>query len=77
MEGADGYLKIPMFGFTESLNILGFGGYHTSGCGRAYAGKRYSLATFRRRKKSMEMDWTKRSIKSVEDIIEHYYKNKI
>ena len=73
MQQADGFLKIPMEGFTESLNIS------------VSAAIILQDITTRLRKSSIDwqlspeeivhhrIDWSKKSIRSIEDILSRYY----
>lgn len=73
MQQADGFLKIPMEGFTESLNIS------------VSAAIILQDITTRLRKSTIDwqlspeeivhhrIDWSKKSIRSIEDILSRYY----
>ncbi|MFT4830978.1 MAG: tRNA (guanosine-2'-O-)-methyltransferase [Psychroserpens sp.] len=72
MKNADGFLKIPMVGFTESLNIS---------VSAAIILQRLTLNLRRsellwqlsdEEKKEKMLDWTKKSIKSIDDILGRY-----
>lgn len=74
---ADGFLKIPMYGFTESLNIS------------VSAAIILQLLVAKLRKTEVNwqlteeeqllkrLDWTKKTVKSIDQIIERYEKQKI
>ena len=73
LDNADGFLKIPMMGFTESLNIS------------VSAAIILQELTFRLRKSKIpwqlskeehfeiQMEWTKKSVTSIEGILARYY----
>ncbi len=72
MERADGFLKIPMAGFTESLNISVSAAIILE---RLTSRLRltdlpWELSTPEKVEK--QLDWTKKSIKSIEDILARY-----
>ncbi len=70
---ADGFLTIPMFGFTESLNIsVSVAIILQTMVSRLHeSGIDWQLAEEEQRK--IILDWTKKSIKSVDKIIERFY----
>lgn len=72
---ADGSLKIPMYGFTESLNIS----VSVAIILQTVVAKLKETNMYWKLSKDEQMevlyDWTKKSIKSVDKIIERYYKN--
>lgn len=72
LEQADSYLKIPMWGFSESLNIsvsVAIILYHLT-----LQLKNSNLPWHLSEREIMEkrLDWTKKSIKSIDKIIERY-----
>lgn len=73
MEAADGFLKIPMYGFTESLNIS----VSAAIILQSVVAKLKQSATDWRlseeEKLQIELEWMKKTIKSSEEIIERYY----
>lgn len=73
MEAADGFLKIPMYGFTESLNIS----VSAAIILQSVVSKLKQSATDWRlseeEKLQIEMEWMKKTIKSSEEIIGRYY----
>ncbi|MFX0556768.1 TrmH family RNA methyltransferase [Maribacter sp. CXY002] len=75
MQQADAYLKIPMVGFTESLNISVSAAIIlqqlTAQLKRS--GLNWSLSPEEVVEK--RLDWTKKSIKSIDDILDRYYKS--
>jgi len=72
MQNADGYLTIPMSGFTESLNISVAAAICI--CQLTTALRKSSLPWNLTEKEVLEkrLDWTKKSIKDVEGIIRRY-----
>ncbi|MBT8274803.1 MAG: RNA methyltransferase [Bacteroidia bacterium] len=76
LDGADGFLKIPMYGFTESLNISVSAAIVLQEVVTRMRQQNIDWRLTEEEKRKLEMEWTKRSIKSVEAIIDHYYKNK-
>jgi tRNA (guanosine-2'-O-)-methyltransferase len=77
LEDADGFLKIPMYGFTESLNISVSAAIILQDVVSRMRQEGVSWQLSEEEIKQLEMEWTQRTIKSVEEIIDHYYKNKI
>ena len=73
MQEADGFLKIPMVGFTESLNISVSAAIilqHLSSKLKKQ-GMPWQLSDSEKLEK--RLDWTKKSIKSLDDILSRYY----
>lgn len=77
LENADGFLKIPMYGFTESLNISVSAAIILQDVVTRMRRINIDWRLSDEEIRQLEMDWTQRSIKSVKEIIEHYYNNKI
>ncbi|UGU16342.1 RNA methyltransferase [Sinomicrobium kalidii] len=73
MDQADGFLKIPMAGFTESLNISVSAAIilHTLTGKLKKSGIPWQLSEEEMLEK--RMDWSRKSIKSVEEILRRYY----
>lgn len=73
MDQADGFLKIPMAGFTESLNISVSAAVilHTLTGKLKKSGIPWQLSEEEMLEK--RMDWSRKSIKSVEEILRRYY----
>ncbi|WP_066225120.1 TrmH family RNA methyltransferase [Formosa haliotis] len=75
LEEADCFLKIPMVGFTESLNISVSAAiilqHVTTKLKRTDINWRLS----EEEQLEKRMDWIKKSIKSYDDIVAHYYKD--
>ncbi|MCQ0111947.1 TrmH family RNA methyltransferase [Zhouia amylolytica] len=73
MNGADGFLKIPMVGFTESLNISVSAAIILQYLTRKL---RQSEIAWRLTEEEMlekRIDWSKKSIRSIDDILKRYY----
>ncbi len=73
MQEADGFLKIPMVGFTESLNISVSAAIilqHLSSKLKKQ-GVPWQLSEVEKLEK--RLDWTKKSIKSIDDILSRFY----
>ena len=73
MQQADGFLKIPMVGFTESLNISVSAAIilqHLSSKLKKQ-GLPWQLSEVEKLEK--RLDWTKKSIKSIDDILNRFY----
>ena len=73
MKEADGFLKIPMVGFTDSLNISVSAAIilqHLSSKLKKQ-GMPWQLSDSEKLEK--RLDWTKKSIKSLDDILSRYY----
>ncbi|CAL2079166.1 RNA methyltransferase [Tenacibaculum sp. 190524A02b] len=76
-EHADGFLKIPMVGFTESLNISVAAAIIlqdvTSKIKQADMNIAWQLTP--KEKEVIYMEWIQKTIKNVDKIIEHFHKN--
>ncbi len=72
MEEADGCLKIPMFGFTESLNISVSVAIVLHDVVTRLRKSEVAWGLSESEKRALEMEWTMKSIKSVDAIIERY-----
>ncbi len=73
MQEADSFLKIPMVGFTESLNISVSAAIilqHLSSKLKKQ-GLPWQLSEVEKLEK--RLDWTKKSIKSIDDILSRFY----
>ncbi|MCW5521198.1 RNA methyltransferase [Aureitalea sp. L0-47] len=77
MNRADGYLKIPMYGFTESLNISVSAAIILQDVVGRMRQSDISWELSEDEKMELELEWTKRSIKSVDQIISRYFEGKI
>ena len=76
LEAADGYLKIPMYGFTESLNISVSAAIILQSVVTRLKDASIDWELSEQEKNEIKLDWAKRSVKSSIKIIERY-KNKI
>ncbi|CAL2106295.1 tRNA (guanosine(18)-2'-O)-methyltransferase [Tenacibaculum sp. 190524A02b] len=76
-EHADGFLKIPMVGFTESLNISVAAAIIlqdvTSKIKQTDMNIAWQLTS--KEKEVIYMEWIQKTIKNVDKIIEHFHKN--
>lgn len=73
MNAADGFLKIPMYGFTESLNISVSAAIILQSVVSKMKQSKVNWQLSEAEKLEIEMEWMKRTIKSSEEIIERYY----
>jgi tRNA (guanosine-2'-O-)-methyltransferase len=71
---ADGFLKIPMYGFTESLNISVSAAIILQSVVTKLKQSNVNWQLSETEKNELLLDWTKKTIKSSEEIIERYYK---
>lgn len=73
LENADGFLQIPMIGFTESLNISVAAGIilHKLSTDLRKSDLNWGLSSSEILEK--RLDWTKKTIKSIDSILERYY----
>ena len=76
LNAADGYLKIPMYGFTESLNISVSAAIILQNVVTRLKQTKINWKLTETEKIELEMEWTKRTIKSTDEIIERYYQEK-
>lgn len=76
MNNADGFLKIPMVGFTESLNISVAAAIILQQLTSDLRNGELPWQLTEEEKKEKMLDWTKKSIKSIDDILERYYNEK-
>jgi len=72
LQNADVTLKIPMYGFTESLNISVAAAIVLQHCSTKLHQSNIDWALSDIEKQSLELEWTKKSIKDVGNIIERY-----
>ncbi|QAA80641.1 TrmH family RNA methyltransferase [Aequorivita sp. H23M31] len=73
MENADGYLKIPMYGFTESLNISVSAAIILQSVVSHIKLSNIPWQLSEGEKLEIEMQWAKNTIKASDEIIERYY----
>lgn len=75
MNEADGFLKIPMYGFTESLNISVSAAIILQSLVTRLRQSNLDWQLSDEEKKVIQMIWMKNSIKSSDQIIERYYRD--
>lgn len=73
MQAADGFLKIPMYGFTESLNISVSAAIILQEVVSKLKQSEIAWHLSEKEKQLLELDWTKKTIRSASDIIERYH----
>ncbi|MCB0456767.1 MAG: RNA methyltransferase [Flavobacteriaceae bacterium] len=76
MQQADGFLKIPMYGFTESLNISVSAAIILQEVVTRMRIEKIAWQLSEEEKLAIEFQWTQRSIKSVDKIKERFYNQK-
>lgn len=77
MDAADGFLKIPMYGFTESLNISVCVAIILQSVVSKMRIADVDWQLSDAEKREIEMEWMQKSIKSVSAIIERFNEGKI
>ncbi|MFT5983612.1 MAG: tRNA (guanosine-2'-O-)-methyltransferase, partial [Ulvibacter sp.] len=73
---ADGFLKIPMYGFTESLNISVSAAIILQNVVTRLKQSEVDWSLSEDEKLELELKWVKKTIKRSEGIVERYYQNK-
>lgn len=73
MQAADGFLKIPMVGFTESLNVSVSAAILLQVLTEKLRKSKLSWQLSEKEKLEKRLDWTKKSIKSIEEILKRYH----
>ncbi len=73
LDGADGFLKIPMVGFTESLNISVSAAIILQQLRTQLEESEIEWKLTEKEKQEILLDWSKKSIKSIDDILERYH----
>ena len=73
LENADAYLKIPMVGFTESLNISVSAAIILQHLTTKLKASDIDWRLTEEERLERRLDWTKKSIKSIDDILVRYY----
>lgn len=73
MDAADGFLKIPMYGFTESLNISVSAAIILQSVVSKMKQSNVDWQLSEEEKFEIEMQWLKKTIKASDEIIERYY----
>lgn len=76
MNKADGFLKIPMYGFTESLNISVSAAIILQQVVTKLKQTDTVWQLSEEEKLEIGMEWTKKTIKSADEITERFYANK-
>ncbi|MBV1923404.1 MAG: RNA methyltransferase, partial [Flavobacteriaceae bacterium] len=76
LNNADGFLKIPMYGFTESLNISVSAAIILQSVITKLKATEIDWQLSEEEKKVILLQWTKNTIKSVDQIIERFYEEK-
>ncbi len=77
LEAADGYLKIPMYGFTESLNISVSAAIILQDLVSRLKRSTVSWQLSEAEKRTIEIAWTLRCIKSSDKILARYSEGKM
>ncbi|WP_369049194.1 TrmH family RNA methyltransferase [Tenacibaculum sp. UWU-22] len=72
---ANGFLKIPMFGFTESLNISVAAAIILQSVTARLKQTEVSWQLTSDEKEKIYFDWITKTVKNVDNIIAHYYNN--
>jgi len=73
IQQADGYLKIPMNGFTESLNISVSAAIILQALTTKLRKSSIAWELTADEKREKQLDWSKKSIKSIDAILKRYY----
>ena len=76
MNKADGFLKIPMYGFTESLNISVSAAIILQSVVTKLKQSNVDWGLSEEEKQQLNLDWTKKTIKNVNEIITRYLEDK-
>ncbi|MEE9349201.1 MAG: RNA methyltransferase [Flavobacteriaceae bacterium] len=74
MNQADGHLKIPMVGFTESLNVSVAAALILNSTSNRLRNSQLDWHLTDNEKESTKLDWMKKSIKSIDLIMERFHK---
>lgn len=75
IKNADGFLKIPMVGFTESLNISVAAAIILQDVTVKLRNSSINWQLTKEEKDFLYFDWVKKTIKNVDKIEEHYHQN--
>ena len=75
IENADGFLKIPMVGFTESLNISVAAAIILQDVTTKLRNSKINWELSKEEKEVLYFDWVKKTIKNVDKKEEHYQQN--
>jgi len=76
METVDGFLKIPMYGFTESLNISVSAAIILQYVVTQLKKSNVDWQLSEEEKAILKLDWSKKTIKSAAKIVERFYENR-
>lgn len=76
IDQADGFLKIPMNGFTESLNISVSAAIILQALTTQLHKSNFSWRLSSDEKLAKQIDWSKKTIQSVDDVLARYYGEK-
>lgn len=76
LDAADGYLKIPMAGFTESLNISVSAAIILQHVTTKLKQTDIPWQLTENEKLEKRLDWIKKTVKSYDEIVERYYEDK-
>ncbi len=74
-EQADGFLKIPMVGFTESFNISVAAAIILQHVTTALRGSKIDWQLSEKEKEETYLNWVRKSIKNVKQIEAHFFEN--
>ena len=72
MNQADGFLKIPMVGFTESLNVSVAAALILNSTTERLRNSNINWQLTKKEKQELKLEWMKKSIKSIDLILERY-----
>ncbi|MFD2551014.1 TrmH family RNA methyltransferase [Bizionia sediminis] len=75
LETADGFLKIPMVGFTESLNISVSAAIILQHVTTKLKQSSISWQLTEEEKLEKRLDWVKKTLKSYDEVVARYYQN--
>ncbi|MCL4168788.1 UNVERIFIED_CONTAM: hypothetical protein GTU68_049912 [Idotea baltica] len=73
LDHADGFVKIPMVGFSESLNISVSAAIILQELTTKLKKSSFPWQLSEAEKLKLRLDWTKKSIKSIDDILARYH----
>ena len=71
-DNADGFLKVPMVGFTESLNISVAAAIILQDVTTRLRSSEVSWQLSENEKEVLYLDWTKQTIKRIDSVLKHY-----
>jgi tRNA (guanosine-2'-O-)-methyltransferase len=76
MKQADGYLKVPMYGFTESLNVSVAAAIVLQEVSTRVRNSGIAWELTQHEQESIYLNWLQKSIKSIDAIMERYHHKK-